>query len=109
MLTFSYSLQAEEDKANRLNKLKNKLEGQVQETHDELEKEKREKAEVEKVRRKLEGDLKTTQEQVDNITHAKEELERTLSGYVWYRALLVTGSWFLTQVVIHNRCISYSE
>lgn len=65
-----------------MNKLKNKLEGQVQETHDELEKEKREKAEVEKVRRKLEGDLKTTQEQVETITHAKDELERTLARYV---------------------------
>jgi myosin heavy chain 6/7 len=73
--------------------LKNKLEGQVQETHDELEKEKREKAEVEKVRRKLEGDLKTTQEQVDNINRAKEELERTLSGYVCYQSF--TGYWFM--------------
>ena len=65
-----------------MNKLKNKLEGQVQEAHDELEKEKREKAEVEKVRRKLEGDLKTTQEQVETITHTKDELERTLARYV---------------------------
>ena len=78
----SYSFQAEEDKANRLNKLKNKLEGQVQETQDELEKEKREKAEGEKVRRKLEGDLKTTQEQVENVTHTKQELEKTLTRYV---------------------------
>ena len=54
----------------------------MQEAHDELEKEKREKAEVEKVRRKLEGDLKTTQEQVETITHTKDELERTLARYV---------------------------
>lgn len=77
-----YSLQAEEDKANRLTKLKNKLESHVQESHDELEKEKKDKAEMEKVRRKLEGDLKTTQEQVETIRHAKEELEKTLTGFV---------------------------
>ena len=52
------SLQAEEDKANRLSKTKIKLESAVHEAHDELEKEKSHRAEVEKAKRKIEGDLK---------------------------------------------------
>ena len=52
------------------------------ESHDELEREKKEKAEMEKARRKLEGDLKTTQEQIETIRHDKEELEKTLAGFV---------------------------
>ena len=60
--------------------MKNKLEGQLQESHDELDKEKKEKAEMEKVRRKLEGDLKTTQEQVETISHTKDELEKALAA-----------------------------
>jgi hypothetical protein len=51
-------LQAEEDKANRLSKLKTKLENTIAETNDELEREKRQRGDVEKVRRKLEADLK---------------------------------------------------
>lgn len=53
------------------------------EINDELEKEKKDKAEVEKVRRKLEGDLKTTQEHAEAINHAKEELDKVLSRFVW--------------------------
>ena len=49
------------------------------ETHDELEKEKKAKAELEKARRKLEGDLKTTQEQIEDLGHSKDELERTVA------------------------------
>ena len=52
------SLQAEEDKANRLSKTKIKLESAVHEAHDELEKEKSHRADVEKAKRKIEGDLK---------------------------------------------------
>lgn len=52
------SLQNEEDKANRLGKLKTKLENTIAETNDELEREKRLRGDVEKVRRKLEADLK---------------------------------------------------
>ena len=52
------SLQAEEDKANRLGKLKMKLENTIAETNDELEREKRLRGDVEKVRRKLEADIK---------------------------------------------------
>ena len=54
------SLQAEEDKANRLSKTKIKLESAVHEAHDELEKEKSHRAEVEKAKRKIEGDLKVS-------------------------------------------------
>lgn len=52
------ALQNEEDKANRLSKLKIKLESTVQEGHDDLQKEKQIRGEVEKAKRKLEGDLK---------------------------------------------------
>ena len=52
------SLQNEEDKANRLSKLKNKLEGQLAEQHDELEKSKRLHAELDKNKRKVDADLK---------------------------------------------------
>lgn len=51
-------MQAEEDKANRLGKLKIKLENTIAETNDELEREKRLRGDVEKVRRKLEADIK---------------------------------------------------
>lgn len=51
-------MQGEEDKANRLSKLKVKLESSLAETHDDLQKEKKVRAEVEKAKRKLEGDLK---------------------------------------------------
>ena len=57
------TLQNEEDKANRLSKLKIKLENAVQEAHDELEKEKHVRGEVEKAKRKLEGDLKVCAEE----------------------------------------------
>ena len=51
----------------------------MQECHDDLEKEKKDKAEMDKARRKLEGELKTTQEQVETVRHAKEELEKTVA------------------------------
>ena len=54
------SLQGEEDKANRLSKLKTKLENTIAETNDELEREKRQRGDVEKIRRKLEADLKVS-------------------------------------------------
>ena len=52
------ALQNEEDKANRLSKLKIKLESAVQEGHDDLQKEKQIRSDVEKAKRRLEGDLK---------------------------------------------------
>lgn len=53
-------LQAEEDKANRLGKLKTKLENTIAETNDELGREKRQRGDLEKVRRKVEADLKVS-------------------------------------------------
>ena len=49
------------------------------ESHDELEREKKLKAEVEKARRKLEGDLKTTQEQLEGLEHSRDELEKVMT------------------------------
>lgn len=51
-------LQSEEDKSNRLSKLKTKLENTIAETNDELEREKRLRGDMEKVKRKLDADLK---------------------------------------------------
>ena len=42
---------------------------------DNLEHEKKARADVEKVKRKLEGDLKMTQETVEELEHAKRDLE----------------------------------
>lgn len=45
---------------------------------DNLEHEKKGRADVEKVKRKLEGDLKMTQETVEELEHAKHEMEETI-------------------------------
>jgi hypothetical protein len=50
-------LQKEEDKVNHLNKLKTKLEQTLDEFEDNLEREKKVRADVEKAKRKLEQDL----------------------------------------------------
>lgn len=71
------SLQGEEDKANRLSKLKTKLENTIAETNDELEREKRQRGDVEKIRRKLEADLKVS------YTHVELNLDNW-----WQRSIL---------------------
>ena len=63
------SLQAEEDKANRLSKTKIKLESAVHEAHDEFEKEKGHRIEVEKAKRKIEGDLKVSRSVEGKYNH----------------------------------------
>ena len=58
------------------------MEGQIAENHDELEREKKLKADLDKARRKLEGELKTCQEQIDLLGHSKDELEKTLTRFI---------------------------
>merc|ERR1712168_1162430 len=66
---------AEEDKVNQLNKLKTKLEGNIDELEENLGKEKKAKADLDKVKKKLENDLRSTQENVDDLERIKGELE----------------------------------
>ena len=60
------------------------MEGQIAESHDELEREKKLKADLDKARRKLEGELKTSQEQIDLLGHSKDELDKTLARFICY-------------------------
>ena len=51
------------------------MEGQLEETEDNLEREKKARSDLEKVRRKLEGDLKMAQEAIDELDRSKHDLE----------------------------------
>merc|ERR1719322_2242238 len=59
-------------------KIKQKLEGNIDELTDAVDREKKFRADVEKVKRKLENDLKTTQELVEDMERIKGELESNL-------------------------------
>jgi hypothetical protein len=78
------SLQAEEDKANRLSKTKIKLESAVHEAHDEFEKEKSHRAEVEKAKRKIEGELK-----VNNNNNCRENMYIHVTAVLLSKACMV--------------------
>ena len=71
-------VQAMEDKCNHLNKVKHKLEQQLDESEDSLEREKKMKSDVEKLKRKIEGDLKLTQEAASDLERVKAELNQTV-------------------------------
>merc|ERR1712154_578298 len=62
--TASEDMQCAEDKVNHLNNVKSKLESTLDELEDNLNREKRSRADIEKNRRKFEGDLKVAQETV---------------------------------------------
>ena len=49
---------------------------------DNLEREKKHRADVEKAKRKLEADLKMTQETVDDLERVRTELEANVKRYV---------------------------
>lgn len=53
---------------------------------DNLEKEKKQRADVEKNKRKLETDLKSTQETLEELERVKRELEETVRR--WFTSLL---------------------
>merc|ERR1712226_853187 len=55
-------------------RLKGKLEQNLDEAEDSLEREKKSKGDVEKLKRKIEGDLKLTQETVSDLERVKAEL-----------------------------------
>merc|ERR1719219_513188 len=72
-------MQAMEDKCNYLNKVKGKLEQNLDECEDNLEREKKAKSDVEKIKRKVEGDLKLTQEAVADLERIRSELNQTIT------------------------------
>merc|ERR1711874_154559 len=59
--------QSVEDKCNHLHKLKGRLEQNLDELEDSLEREKKLKGEMEKAKRKVEGDFKLAQEAVADL------------------------------------------
>ena len=72
-------IQAAEDKANHLSRVKGKLEQALDEAEDALEREKKVKGDVEKSKRKIDGDLKMTQEAVSDLDRIKAELQQTVA------------------------------
>merc|ERR1711872_597496 len=71
-------LQSIEDRCNHLNRVKAKLEQNLDELEDNLEREKKLRGDVDKMKRKTEGDLKLTQEAVADLERNQKELENTL-------------------------------
>ncbi|CAL4093510.1 unnamed protein product, partial [Meganyctiphanes norvegica] len=67
--------QCVEDRCNSLNKLKGKLEQNLDELEDSLEREKKLRGEIEKAKRKVESDLKLAQEAVADLERNQRELE----------------------------------
>jgi len=72
-------IQAAEDKAMHISRVKGKLEQSLDEAEDALEREKKVKGDAEKVRRKIDGDLKLTQEAVGDLERVKTELNQTVA------------------------------
>merc|ERR1711936_567096 len=72
-------IQAAEDKANHLSRVKGKLEQALDEAEDALEREKKVKGDVEKSKRKIDGDLKMTQEAISDLERVKAELVQTVA------------------------------
>jgi myosin heavy chain 6/7 len=72
-------IQAMEDKANHMSRVKGKLEQALDEAEDTLEREKKAKGDVEKAKRKVEGDLKLTQEAASDLERVKSELSQSVA------------------------------
>merc|ERR1712045_1027725 len=71
-------IQANEDRCNHLTKVKLKLEQNLDECEDSLEREKKPRGDAEKLKKKVESDLKLTQETVSDLERVKEELNATI-------------------------------
>ena len=67
-------IQAAEDKANHLNRVKAKLEQNLDELEDSVEREKKSRNETEKLRKKSEMDLRLTQEAILELEKNKNEI-----------------------------------
>merc|ERR1739842_232793 len=64
-----------EDRANHLNKIKQKLDSTLDELNNALNNEKKKRGSLEKEKRKIEGDVKLTMETVADLDRNKKELE----------------------------------
>merc|ERR1712045_807329 len=71
----SEDMQCAEDKVSHLNNVKSKLESTLDELEDNLNREKRSRADIEKKRRQFEGDLKVAQETVMDAERGKKDME----------------------------------
>merc|ERR1712142_1256375 len=69
---------AEEDKVNSLNKMKNKLEQQVDDLESALEAEKKCRMDLERAKRKLESDGRLAGETIMDLENDKARLEEKL-------------------------------
>ncbi|KAK8374417.1 hypothetical protein O3P69_012604 [Scylla paramamosain] len=74
----SEDLQNLEDKCNHFINIKAKLESNLDEVEDTLEREKKLRNDVEKAKRKVEGDLKLSQEAVADLERNQKEIEATI-------------------------------
>jgi len=71
-------LQAAEDKSNHLNRLKGKLESNLDELEDSVEREKKARQETEKFRKKAEIDLRISQEAIVELERNKAEVNNII-------------------------------
>ncbi|KJH43074.1 myosin head [Dictyocaulus viviparus] len=71
-------LQAEEDRVNHMEKVRAKLEQQLDDLEDSMDREKRARQDLEKAKRKVEGELKVAQENIDEITKQKHDVEQNM-------------------------------
>ena len=81
---------------------------------DNLEKEKKHRADVEKNKRKLETDLKSTQETLEELDRVKRELEETVRRYFLIHPILscqfqclivLTRALHRTQATTSHHCL----
>lgn len=63
---------------NHTNKLKTKLEQNLDDLEDTLEREKRSRAEMDKAKRKTEGELRIAQENIEEVNKQKADLENNI-------------------------------
>ena len=76
---------------------------------DNLEREKKARADVEKVKRKLEGDLKLTQENVEDLERQKRELEENVRRCVHMHLLPLLQTFPFVWVWISSKIISLEQ
>ncbi|KAG0710437.1 Myosin heavy chain, muscle [Chionoecetes opilio] len=71
-------LQSLEDKSNHFGNIKLKLEHNLDDLEDSLEREKKLRSDAEKAKRKIEGDLKLTQEAIADLERNQKDIENNI-------------------------------
>lgn len=74
-------LHIEEDKINHLTKIRSKLEQNLDEIENSLERERRMRQDVEKSKRKIEGELKIAQENIEEAIRQKHDIESAVKRF----------------------------